>query len=572
MNACYTPESIRRYRDAEMDNNAEVRAFDAHLQTCADCRAALSEQTAYAARGLAAQITPAPDESRHLDDAQILAAAHNRMDDADRESVAFHLEHCAACAREVEEMRAFHLQMNAFDFTGARKTLGHASLHERVAGVFTDIGHVISRSAVRVFAWWHALPINGRLIVALIAGVLTGLLLRGNAGSLQFVGTVFMRILEVVATLFIFVAILHTLLRTEVTGRTASRLAYLGLTNTLVAVTIGLLVGSAARPGLNAHWPSTTGGATVDALKRVIRQPFASALQDLLSNPLLLVVLLALAFGIALRSARQEQIAADKQDYKTVEAFVGTLYRSLTLMLNGIVVMFPLAVFAIVAWQVGRQKWDDFVTLLWFSLTVFVALVLQAGFYLTRLWFRAAIRPGDFLHSGRHALLSAFSTASSVVTLPITYATMRERKDVSERSASLGVLVGGHFSRDGTALYEAITPVFIAQAIGRPLDIAQLLTVGLMAVVAAVASPGLPNMGLITMVLVFRAVNLPAEYILFLPVVDWLLDRCRTTINVMGTMTITCLLEKRTRPLAHTRDHASHDEQEPLEPELAEPC
>ena len=570
MNTCYSPAFIRLYRAGELSSDREIRDMDAHLQTCALCREILRAQTEYAAPGLAAQITPAPDESRHLDDAQILAAARGQMDAADHETVVSHLAVCASCTREVEEMRAFHLQMDQFDFAALHRDVAHPSLHERVASVSANLNHALHNALGRLLAWWHGLAINGRLIVALIAGVLAGLLLRGHAGSLQWVGSVFLRILEVVATLFIFVAIVHTLIRTEISGRTASRLGYLALSNTLVAIGIGLLVGNLAQPGARAHWPQPANGAVVDDLRRVIHQPFSLALQALLNNTLLMVVLLAMGLGVTLRLTRQEQIAQARQDYKTVEAFVGTLYRSLTLMLNGVILMFPLAVFAIIAWQVGRQKWEDFVTLLWFSVTVMAALGLQFGFYLARLWLRAAIRPGDFLHSGRQALLSAFSTASSVVTLPITYATMRDRRDVGERSASLGVLVGGHFNRDGTALYEAITPVFIAQAIGRPLDLTQQALVALMAVIASIAAPGLPNTGLITMALVFRAVDLPTEYILFLPVVDWFLDRCRTLINVMGTMTITCLLEKRSRPRAHTSD-AHHDEQmdeAPLEPEL----
>ena len=553
--------------------------MEAHLQTCVACREMLREQTEYAMRGLAAQITPAPEESRHLDDAQILAAARGGLDDADHEAVVSHLDLCADCARAVEDMREFHLEMNQVGVPGFDRALMRPSLHERVATFFADINHALHNGSGRLLTWWHDLAINGRLFVALIAGVLVGLLLRGHTDNLQWVGSVFMRVLEVVATLFIFVAIVHTLLRVEIGGRTASRLGYLAFSNTLVAIGIGLLVGNVARPGARAPRPHPANGAVADVLQRALKQPFSDALQALLSNPLLLVVLVALALGVTLRLTRQEQIDRGKEDYKTVEAFVGTLYHSLILMLNGVVLMFPLAVFAIVAWQVGHQRWGDFVTLLWFSLTVLIALSLQFGFYLTRLWLRAAIRPGDFLHSGRHALLSAFSTASSILTLPITYTTMRDRKDVSERSASLGVLVGGHFNRDGTALYEAITPVFIAQATGHPLNLTQQAIVGLMAIVASIAAPGLPNTGLITMALVFRAVGLDTKYIFVLPIVDWFLDRCRTMINVMGTMTIACLLEKRSCPHSHTGDGAYPDEpnapypsydrheEPPLEPE-----
>ena len=150
-------------------------------------------------------------------------------------------------------------------------------------------------------------------------------------------------------------------------------------------------------------------------------------------------------------------------------------------------------------------------------------------------------------------MLTAFSTASSVATLPITYTSVRDDVGVRERSAGLGVLVGTHFNRDGTALYEAITPIFIAQALERPLDLTQQLMVLVMAVIASIAAPGVPQAGLVTMVLVFQAVDLPIGFIALLLPLDWLLDRFRTAVNVLGGMTMTCLLDRRSIPYAQRR-------------------
>src|SRR4029453_11053049 len=114
-----------------------------------------------------------------------------------------------------------------------------------------------------------------------------------------------------------------------------------------------------------------------------------------------------------------------------------------------------------------------------------------------------------------------------------------------EESASLGALVGANFNNDGTALYEAMCALFIAQLVGVELTLFQQLLVVLTSIIASVGAAGIPEAGLVTMTLVFRAVGLPIEYIPLLLPVDWFLDRCRTAINVMGDMNVSCLLEGR---------------------------
>jgi DAACS family dicarboxylate/amino acid:cation (Na+ or H+) symporter len=154
----------------------------------------------------------------------------------------------------------------------------------------------------------------------------------------------------------------------------------------------------------------------------------------------------------------------------------------------------------------------------------------------------------QFLRGTSDALLMAFSTASSAATLPVTYQCMRTKIGVREDSASLGVMVGGAFNHDGTALYEAMAALFISQLLGRPMDLGQQLLIVFMSVTASVGAAGIPEAGLVTMMAVFNAVRLPVEYIPLLLVVDWFLDRCRTAINVMGDMSVTCLLDGKHAP------------------------
>jgi Na+/H+-dicarboxylate symporter len=162
------------------------------------------------------------------------------------------------------------------------------------------------------------------------------------------------------------------------------------------------------------------------------------------------------------------------------------------------------------------------------------------------------VRPLDALRGTRDALVMAFSTASSTATMPVTYSALRNRVGVREQSASLGALVGANFNNDGTALYEAMSALFVSQLIGLNLPIREQLIVVLTSVVASVGAAGIPEAGLVTMYLVFTAVGLPVEYIAILLTVDWFLDRCRTAINVMGDINVSCLLDGKQPELRQT--------------------
>jgi Na+/H+-dicarboxylate symporter len=141
----------------------------------------------------------------------------------------------------------------------------------------------------------------------------------------------------------------------------------------------------------------------------------------------------------------------------------------------------------------------------------------------------------------------AFSTASSTATMPVTYARLRERVGLRDQSASLGALVGSNFNNDGTALYEAMAALFVAQLLGVHLSFTEQILVVLTSVIASIGAAGIPEAGLVTMTLVFSAVKLPTEFIALLLTVDWFLDRCRTTINVLGDMNVACLIDGKTK-------------------------
>ena len=392
-----------------------------------------------------------------------------------------------------------------------------------------------------LIATWHNIPLYGRIIIGLIFGVMAGLVLGSQAAVLAVPGKLVLRLLGALAPPLILAAIAHTFMTTRLGGPLAARLGWLLLLNTLVAITVGLTVANVIQPGQGAGL--TPSPLSTDTTQRA--NPLVAFFENVpksLLGPLgddgkvIGVIFVAVAFGMALRNERHRPLG-------TVEHIVELLLESLIKILHWIIAVVPLAVFGIVASIVGTEGFAQFQALGIFVLSVLLALAIQAAYYLLRIRFGSWVRPSELIRGGRDALIMAFSTASSTATMPVTYVALKDRVGLREQSARMGALVGANFNNDGTALYEAMAALFIAQMIGMDLSVYQQLMVVLTSVIASVGAAGIPEAGLVTMTMVFTAVGLPVQYIPVLLTVDWFLDRCRTAINVMGDMNVSCLLD-----------------------------
>jgi len=256
------------------------------------------------------------------------------------------------------------------------------------------------------------------------------------------------------------------------------------------------------------------------------------------------VIFIAVTFGIALRRVA-------KKPLHNIGDYVELGVQVLVVILHWIIEVVPIAVFGLVASIIGTEGFAAFHALGAFILAVIVALLIQCAYYLLRVRISSWVRPTRLLRGCRDALVMAFSTSSSTITMPLTFECLRDRVGLREKSASLGALVGSNFNNDGTALYEAMAALFVSQmlatqGVGAELTFGQQLLVVVTSVVASVGAAGIPEAGLVTMTLVFSAVGLPAHYIALLLPVDWFLDRCRTVINVMGDINVSCLLDGKT--------------------------
>ena len=386
------------------------------------------------------------------------------------------------------------------------------------------------------------LPLYLKIACALVLGVIVGLLLPAAwATSFDIPARIILRLLGAIAPPLILVAVSRALIGANVQGKLAGKMFLLLGINTLVAIFVGLFVANAIRPGSHASLPPgeapTISGSP---LAQLLDNIPASLVRPLVENNVIGVIIVAVAFSLAAR-----KLGAPRKD--GILRVLETAFDIILIVLHWIIALVPLAVFCKVAYVVGTQGFKPFVALGWFIVSVLVALTLQAGYYLVRIRTASWVRPLDLLRGTRDALAMAFSTASSTATMPVTYACLREKVGLREESASLGSLVGSNFNNDGTALYEAMAALFIAQMTGTDLSLTQQAMVVLTSIVASVGAAGIPEAGLVTMTLVFSAVHLPTGYIALLLPVDWFLDRCRTSINVMGDMNVSCVLDGKTR-------------------------
>ena len=195
----------------------------------------------------------------------------------------------------------------------------------------------------------------------------------------------------------------------------------------------------------------------------------------------------------------------------------------------------PFGVFALMAHTIGSMGLSVIKPLIVYMVTVVLGLAIHACITLPILLkIFGKYSPLKFIRDVFSAVATAFSTASSAATLPITMDCLQENTGVSNKVASFVLPLGATVNMDGTALYEAVAAMFIAQVYGIDLNIGQQMIIMLMATLASIGAAAIPGAGLVTMVIVLKAVNLPLEGIGMILAVDRILDMCRTTVNVWG--------------------------------------
>ncbi|XP_046584551.1 excitatory amino acid transporter 1-like [Haliotis rubra] len=197
----------------------------------------------------------------------------------------------------------------------------------------------------------------------------------------------------------------------------------------------------------------------------------------------------------------------------------------------------PIGVLFLVAHKVVEMENPEqtFQQLLYYFLTVMAGLLAHGFVSLPLIYFLFVRKnPLKYIAGVAQAIFTALGTASSSATLPITMRCLEENNGVDPRVTKFVAPVGATINMDGTALYEAVAVIFIGQMQGYDLSIGQIVIISITATTAAIGAAGVPQAGLVTMVIVLTAVGFPTEDVTLILAIDWLLDRFRTAINVLG--------------------------------------
>jgi len=227
------------------------------------------------------------------------------------------------------------------------------------------------------------------------------------------------------------------------------------------------------------------------------------------------------------------QINADAS--KTVLKFFDGVSKTMILIVEKIMIIAPYAVFTLISATVAEFGFNILQTLLLYSFTVIIGLaVLTFIEYPLLLKLFTKVNVVKFFKSQRQVIAVAFSTSSSAATLPVTMDICEKKLGVPNRIASFVLPLGTTINMDGTALYQAVAAVFIAQVYGFDLTLTQQMTIVITAALAAIGTAPVPGIGLIMLIIVLRSIGVPSEGIALIIGVDRLLDMCRTVPNVIA--------------------------------------
>ncbi len=294
-----------------------------------------------------------------------------------------------------------------------------------------------------------------------------------------------------------------------------------------------------ASEGIQEHiaaGPKGVLGAMTGLVKQIIPR---NVVQSAAEGKALPVIFFAILFGVVLTTMGDRG--------KPVCDLVGAIFEATMKLVHGVIWLTPIGVFSLLAWTVARIGLGVFVDAIGTYMLCVIAGLLIHALVVLGLICRVfgGCSPFRYMHQMRQALLTALGTDSSSATLPVTIECATENAGVSKRAAGFVLPLGSTINMDGTALYEAVAVVFLAQAYGIDLPLSTLILVAITATLAAVGAAGIPSAGLVTMVIVVDTVNgtlvnmgggqtIPIAAIGLIVGVDRFLDMIRTTVNVWG--------------------------------------
>ena len=406
------------------------------------------------------------------------------------------------------------------------------------------------------------LSLNSQILLGSLIGIAIGgwlsLTEPGNATQntlygAKLVGTLFLDLLRMVLIPLVFSSIVIGVANLRANQKMhrvwVTTLSFFGL-SMAIAIVIGLGAAHLFKPGEGLQL-AMFAEATQNYQARQMPLPeyIAQFLHGMFQNPfkalaqgdILAVVIIALFLGIAL--------VIGGERYRNLRQLIQELNELCLLIVGWIMRLAPLGIAALLLQLVASQN-----SALLYSLGHFIAVVIGSTLFHgivvlpLMLYVVTRVTPLHFWRGSREALITAFATSSSAATLPVTLRCVEQHLHVKKDIANFVVPLGATVNMDGTALYEAAAALFVARLAGIELDFAHQLIIFFIAMLGAIGAPGIPSVGMLSMVLVLESVGLPTEAIAILLPIDRILDTIRTTVNVEGDMVGSLIVQKLAAP------------------------
>lgn len=392
------------------------------------------------------------------------------------------------------------------------------------------------------------LTLPTQIAIGMVIGVLLGAVFGESILVIKPIGDLFLRLIRMVVVPLVFSSLLvgtATVGDPKKLGRIGGRTMAYYLCTTAIAITIGLLIANIVQPGagmepiVQEQLLVDFGGGADDSVDSMRQRPSVTdtLLEIVPQNPIealatanmLQIIFCAVLFGVALT-------LVPKPEHKAaVLGFFKGVSDAMIQLVHIVMLMAPIGVLALMAVAVGQFGLDVLRVLLLYAACVAFGLIVHMTLvYTLAVKLFAKMSPRRFFAAIRPAQLVAFSTSSSSAALPVTMERVTKGLGVPEQISSFVLPLGATINMDGTALYQGVATVFIAQVYGIDLGLSGQLTIVLMATLASIGAAAVPGVGIITLAMVLDQLGLPLDGIALILGVDRILDMLRTATNITG--------------------------------------
>lgn len=376
--------------------------------------------------------------------------------------------------------------------------------------------------------------------------------------SVSEIGLAVIRLLKILAIPLILFAIIETILKTDINGKSALKVVLICLFNVCIAMAIGLVILNIFEPGKSWRGKMPVMKTEQAGEKAVAQKPaldpvkvFTGLVPESLAEPFIKnntigVIVIALLFGFAFKGLRK---SGATERIKSIEDLVDTLFQTTLRVIEYIIHIIPFAVFCLVGAAVGKSGLGVFAVLWIFLATILAGFFVHALIYYPLMaWLIGKKSPAVYFGQGGSTMLTAFSVNSSLATMPLTLQTLTQRMGVSDKSARMSACFATNLNNDGITLYEAMTALFLAQALGVDLPLSSQIFIVLVSIFASMGIAGIPEAGLIILPLVLGASGMSDQAVaisiaMIIPI-DWFIARLRSAVNVMSDMVVAIMLDK----------------------------